>query len=170
MTKTETTAAFEKLNPMLHQLAWQCAGRSGRTHDEAYGEACWLFMRAASTFKPGKETQFITYCHTVVRRGLASWGRKMDLPPDPEHLPEQRTNLTPAWNAHLNDWLDNLSDECREVARLILDGPAEALGLMTGGVKIRFKDITKHLRRKGWTWPKIWAAWGELKQAVNTTL
>jgi len=167
MTKKEIETQFTQLTPMLHQLAHICAGRCGRPEEEAFGEACYWFAKAANTWNKRRGVRFITYCYVVVHRGLIMWGRKMDLPPDPENAPERVTTLTPAWHAHFNDWLEHLSDECREVARLILDGPAEVLGLVGGETYIAANAIKSHLRRQGWDYPRIWNTMRELKAAVR---
>jgi hypothetical protein len=166
MTKKQIERAYCQYDKLLHKLSHQCANRCGRPEDEVYGQACWLFMQAATSFDSNKG-QFGTYLYSCVSNGLSGWGKKMDLPPDPEHLPEPSTELTPDRQLMFKDWLANLSEECREVATMILNGPAEVLEIGTGGCrKITAGMIKSYLRKQGWTYPRIWKTMHDLKEAV----
>lgn len=166
MTKTEIEQAYNQYQPLLHKLSHQCASRCGRPEEEVYGQACWLFMRAVSTYKPGK-CKLGTYIYAVVRNGLIEWGRKMDLPPDPTDMPEASTKQTPDKALAIKDWLENLSEECREVATIILTGPAEILEFGNGNLrKITSSSIIKYLLSRGWSWPKARRTLRDLKTAV----
>jgi hypothetical protein len=127
-------------------------------------------MQATTEYKPGG-VKFSTFLYTYVRNGLGNWtwGMRNDTPPDPEHFPEQVTMLTPDRQLMFKDWLANLSEECREVALIILNGPAEVLELGAGGCrKITAGMIKAYLRGRGWTYPRIWETMRELKTAVHS--
>lgn len=166
MTKTEIEKAYDQYQPLLHKLSHQCANRCGRPEEDCYGQACWLFMWAVSTYKPGR-CKLGTYIYAVVRNGLIEWGRKMDLPPDPMDMPEASTKQTPDKALAIKDWLTGLSEECREVATIILNGPAEILEFGNGNLrKITSSSIMKYLLSRGWSWPKARRTLRDLKTAV----
>lgn len=91
----------------------------------------------------------------------------MDLPTDPENIRESFTMLTPDRSLMVKDWLENLSEECREVATIILNGPAEILEFGNGNLKkIASSSIMKYLLSRGWSWPKARKTLWSLKAAV----
>jgi DNA-directed RNA polymerase specialized sigma subunit len=166
MTKEQIEKAYGQYQPLLHKLSQQCSNRCGRPEEDCYGQACYLFMRAITTHDPNKG-KLTTYLYAYVRNGLVDWGRKMDLPPNPEYLPEQETTLTPDKQLMFKEWLGNLSEECREVAAIILNGPAEILEFGNGNLrKITSSSIMKYLLSRGWSWPKARRTLRDLKTAV----
>ena len=170
MTKRQIEQAYDQYDRLLHKLSHHYASQRGRREEDCYGQACWLFMQATSKYKPGG-IKFSTFLYTYVRNGLGNWtwGMRNDTPPDPEHLPEQTATLTPDRQLMFKDWLANLSEECREVAMIILNGPAEVLEIGTGGCrKITAGMIKAYLRGRGWTYPRIWQTMRDLKEAVRT--
>jgi len=170
MTKQETTKLFEQHDLLLHKLSHQCASRCGRPEDEVYGQACYLFMQATESFEPGRGKEFTNYLHSTVHNRLIDWAHKYDLPPDPETAPELTTTIPdPRKALMVKEWLAGLSAECREVATIILNGPAEVLELGTGMIvpKAVRGALRHHLRAKGWSWPRIWATFTALKAEVK---
>lgn len=184
MTKQQIEKAYDQYQPLLHKLSHQCANRCGRPEEDCFGQACWLFMRAMSTYKPGK-CRLGTYLYSVVRNGLVDWGCRMDLPPTLNPFDEysfnksiewnhsftvptdQSTFLTPDKALMFKEWLANLSEECREVATIILNGPAEILEFGNGNLrKITSSSIMKYLLSRGWSWPKARRTLRDLKTAV----
>lgn len=166
MTKTEIEQAYNQYQPLLHKLSHQCASRCGRPEEEVYGQACYLFMQTVTAHDLNKG-KLGTYLYARVRNGLVDWGHKMDLPPDPETIPEQATTQTPDKALMFKDWLASLSEECREVVAIILNGPAEVLEIGTGGCrKITAEMIKTYLRNKGYSYSKVWKTIRELKQQV----
>jgi RNA polymerase sigma factor (sigma-70 family) len=130
--KKANTEAFKKYERLLHSLAHKCASHCGREEADAFGEACELFMIAVCEYDPERSASFGTYLYSVVRNGLNDWGRKMDLPKD-ECIPEEASpEASPYRVLATKDWLANLNAECREVAGIILNGPAEVLDLAAG--------------------------------------
>ena len=167
MTRKQINDQFEQYTPLLHKLSHQCANRCGRPEEEIYGEACYLFMIAIEAYDPARGA-FGRYLWSVVHNGLYTWAFKYDLPPDTDNLPEESTRQTPRDNAMFHDWLAGLSDECREVAMIILNGPAEVLDIpLTAGKKMVMGALRRYLREeKHWSWPRIWGAFKEIKQEV----
>lgn len=174
MTKQQIEQAYAQYDKLLHKLSQQCSRRCGRPEEDCYGQACWLFMRAVSTYKPGK-CKLGTYIYAVVRNGLIEWGRKMDIP---RELPsdwrpgfifcnDPVSELTPDKSLVFKEWLANLSEECREVATIILNGPTEILEFGNGNLrKLTSSSIMKYLLSRGWSWPKARRTLRSLKAAV----
>lgn len=166
MTKQQIEQAYAQYDKLLHKLSHQCANRCGRPEEDCFGQACWLFMKAITAYKPG-ECELETYLFAVVRNGLIDWGRKMDLPLDPKNILEPATTQTPDKALMFKDWLTNLSEECQEVATIILNGPAEILEFGNGNLrKLTSSSIIKYLLSRGWSWPKARKTLRDLKTAV----
>lgn len=166
MTKREIEQAYVQHDALLHKLSHQCARRCGRPERDVYGQACYLFMMATSEYDPVLG-EFGTYLFSFIRNGLVDWGRENDLPVDPICVPEHATTLDPARSLEFKDWLADLSEECREVALIILNGPAEILEFNGGNLhKITARAISKFLRSRGWGWVRIWRTLRDLKAAV----
>lgn len=188
MTKKEIEIAYRQHDALLHKLSHRCARRCGRPERDVYGQACYLFMKATISFDPARGS-FRTYLYKFLRNELALWGIRNPLAvgwiaegdaPEggpgtskerysyyADTYPELRTTLTPAHIVGVRDWVDNLSDECREVALIIINGPAEILELGKDGCcKITAERIKHYLRKKGWDWPKVWRTIHDLKAQV----
>ncbi len=170
MTKTEIEIQFKKNEPMLHKLAHQCASRCGRPEDEVYQQACYEFMQATETYHLEKGFTY-SYWSACVRNNLIQWGMKNPLVVcDPEGLlvdvPDSAF-AQPDEQVMRREWIDNLSDECREIAMIVLNGPSEVLHLtQDSGRKAVLGALSRYLRgEKGWTWPKIWKTIQDMKQA-----
>lgn len=97
------------------------------------------------------------------------WGKKNDLPPDPKTYQEPSSMMTPSRALEIKEWLEGLSDECHEVAMIILNGPTEVLDIpLTAGKKMVMGALRRHLREeKKWSWPKIWGTFQEIKAEVT---
>ncbi len=170
MTKQETTKLFEQHDLLLRKLSHQCASRCGRPENEVYGQACYLFMQATESFEPERGKKFTNYLHSIVHNRLIEWAMKYDLPPDPETTPEPITHIPDPRKALIvKEWIAGLSEECREVAMIILSGPAEVLDLGAGRIvpKAVRGALRHHLRAKGWSWPQIWGTFTALKEEVK---
>lgn len=165
--KEDNNTLYAKYEPLLHHLSHQCAGRCGRPEDEVFGQACWLFMQAASTRRDDKG-KFGTYLYSVVRNGLADWGVENDLPPETHSTPaEPVTTITPSRSLEIKEWVEALSSECREVALMILNGPAEILEFGGGNLrKITARSVTRYLISRGWGWKRTRRTLRDLKEAV----
>jgi len=166
MTKKETTEQFMKYVKLLHKLSHQTASRCERPEADVYGQACFLFMKAASGYRKDRGA-FGTYMFVVVKNGLASWGVKNDLPPDPEMYVEPQHEQHPRRALEFKEWLANLSEEVREVAMIILNGPMEILDIPFAATPKQVRGaLYRYLRGKGWEWKKVWGTIREMKSQV----
>ena len=172
MTKKQATILFTKYTPMLHKLSHHCATRCGRPEEEVFGQACYLFMQATRTFDSSRNASFGTHLFTCVGRSLQDWARKYDLPQDPNELPDKADESVadPRKAMIVKEWLENLSQECREVAMIILNGPAEVLDLSaSNSARVVRGALWSFLRRKKkWSRPLIWRTFREMKKEVAT--
>lgn len=171
MTQQKIEELFRTHNKMIHQAAHRCAAMSGRSHDDCYGEACALFMRAVETYLPGRGAAFGTYLYTLLHHGLIIWGVKNDLPPDPASAAEPRTDLNPRHALEFKEWLAGLSEEAHQMLNIILYGPAELLGdvgqIGKRNGKVAVARLHRHLRAEGWKWRTIWKTVAEVKAALR---
>jgi len=169
MNKKQILKHYKENQRLLHLLSHQAAMRCGRPEEDLFGEACAIFMRATTSFDAERGVTFRTYLWRAVHNGLVAFGKKQDLAPDPEHVPEPITTLTPDRRLMLMEWLDGLSHEAREVALIILNGPAEVMGISLQSLhRLSLDQIKRYLRKDlGWKWVTIWKALRELKQQVT---
>ena len=173
VTKKEIQQKFEAHEKHLHALAWRCSLRNGhRTEAEAFQQACYLFMQACQSYCEDKGA-FPSYIQMIVWQGLVRWSLKNDCPPDPDTIPESVFTapkyLRPDRALMFKDWLDNLTDECKEVAMIILNGPAEILELVPGEGSVGvLGKLKKYLRGQGWSYPKIWETMKMMKMEVES--
>jgi hypothetical protein len=170
MTEEQIEAKFVKYERLLHKLAWEAASRCGRPERELYAEACFQFMRVTETWDE-ERGQFGTFLYRCVWNGLAQWGMRNKLVDlgDEQYTPEATTSITPESTLKLKDWLESLSEEARQVVRIILDGPAEVLDLGVDGCKcITRKMLREYLREQGWQWKVIHRVMVELKEGIKS--
>ena len=173
MTKQQTNELFTKYEKMLHDLSHKCATRCGRPEDEVFGQASFLFMKAVGESNKGPDlgpdASFSSFLWTCVHNGLLDWAKKNDLPPDPDLIPE-RVDTTPRPDKAMmvKEWLEGLSEECKEVAAIILNGPGEVLDLSTTPTAKEIKGaLRRYLREeKRWSWPRIWETFTTLKKEI----
>jgi len=171
MTRKQINAQFEQYTPLLHKLSHRYANRCGRPEKDVFQQACYLFMQATESFDPERGAKFGTYLYPCVQHGLIDWSKENALPLDPETIPDQMAEApSPDKALMVKEWIEGLSDECREVAMIILNGPAEVLDIpLTAGKKIIMGALRRHLREtKAWSWPHIWNVLRETKRSVAT--
>ena len=125
-------------------------------------------MKSTERFDP-KRGKFGTFMYSCVKNGLIDWGMRNDLPLDPISLPEDADQQPdPCRALMVKEWLAGLPNECREVAMIILNGPAETLGAVDDllGRKKVLGALRGHLREQGWTWSRIWKTIRAMKREV----
>lgn len=173
LTKTQIKSKYLDHEKHLHALAWKCSARNGhRTEEECFQQACYLFMQACQSYDPDAGA-FPSYIQMIVWQGLVRWSLKNDTPPDPETIPESVFTapkyLRPDRALMFKDWIDNLTDECKEVAMIILNGPTEVLDLIPGtGTVGLLGKLKEHLKNKGWSYPKIWETIRMMRMEVES--
>jgi len=172
MTKKLIAAYYDQHNKLLHDLSHKCAFNSGKTEEEVYQQACLLFMEATKSYDPDRNAAFSTYLYRYVKNGLVTWGmhKTNDMPVSDENIPEQMdTAPDPRKALMMKEWLAGLSKECREIAGILLNGPAEVLDLVgTESPKAVRGALWNYLRyQKKWSRPAIWEAFTEMKRNLN---
>jgi len=169
MTKREIEETFTKYENMLHKLAYGYARSYGRTEEEMFSHACETFMKVCDTFDSSRGVSISTYLHAAVRNSLGTYVQKNDLPKDTVFVDQPAEGPSPRQSLIAKEWLADLSDECKMVAMIILNGPAEILDIPKAATPRAVKGaLQRHLRKLGWSWPKIWETISEMKHAVRT--
>ena len=171
MRRREIEKYWKKNQALLHRLAYQCAARSGRNQEDVYGQACYFFMGATTSFNKNRGASFRTYLWRYVYTHLIGWSVRNDLPPDPENCQELvcQEFMQPDRMLEAKEWLASLSDECKFVAAIILNGPGELLDVVAGvdsPLTVRVK-LQQYLRESGWSFPKIWNTMKTMKKEVK---
>lgn len=163
---------YKKCLPLLHHLAHKHAEPwAGATQEEMMSVASLSFAKAYNSMDWGRNG-FSTYLYRIAQNDMISHLRKckhvfhemkgvdMDVYHG-RHLPPDHF-----WS---DDRLMSLSDEAREVIRIVLHVPEELL-LCCPGAKPKHKRgaIRSHLMGRGWTASTIWNTFSEIKEFVRS--
>jgi len=143
---------------------------SGHVFDDLLSEANANFVRAFDTWD--HERPFKTWLYVCVNSGLLKFIKRNQAP---RHEPEfplinadtAVTRVNPFREICVREEIQNLSEEAREIVQIIIDGPADTLNIVGGEPPRKIRGLLlAYLRACGWTWPRIWRAFGEIKVAV----
>jgi len=162
---------FEDYLPAIRKLAHSFHRTTGLPYEDLFSEACMAYVKARRSYKQNR-SKFITYLYHVCRRELIDYSafsaryteyiKVEELPIPPQQLIDQ---LTPERHMMVKDMIEQLGDEARAIVQMILSAPQEYLG--NGSPKRARGGLIKKLRSMGWSWPKIWGAFTEIKLALN---
>ena len=168
-----TYDCYPEYEKCLQKLVWKWVDRSRFDFAELLSEANMGFLNAVDTFDPDKAC-FHTHLYTTVNGRLKNYcykqkDRGCELS---ECLPADIAN--PEQEYSFKTMLDGLGKEAKEMVDVALNCPAEMLDLIKGmtshkqqNVCLRKCHLTKFFRAKGWTYPKIWKTFNEIKSTLN---
>ena len=146
-------------------------------YDEAISEGNLAFVEAVISYDPGRAS-FCTYLHSKVCKRLWSLCRQGDKGLRCQELPynlEQPVSTERL--AVFRKALTGLTEDALDVVSIALETPIDMVWMVrremfkapkaTG--QITQKRLTKYLRRaRGWKFQRIWAAFDEIKQTLQT--
>ncbi len=158
---------YEQHSNLIRTIAWSWSKRFNRNVDDLIGEGDEAFMRAVRTWNPERGL-FKTHLSRCLRGQIIDYLKKVDLSPDPDLLPEIEWLDDGEENRErMSEWMGTISEEGREIIRILLESPMEVLGIIGSESGRKMRGILKrHLRSEGWTYPSIWRSFKELKREI----
>ncbi len=156
--------ALEGMQGLLRQIVGQCHHKYGGDRQELLSAAYEAFVKAHQTYEEGREATLITWVRFHVWRGLLELQRIRPMIYSP-HL-SQRPDLRHHFD--IARFLNELSQEAREVISLVLAPPLE---VMVGserqqrGSQIR-KALIRFLKQTGWCSRRINETFNEIREAL----
>jgi DNA-directed RNA polymerase specialized sigma24 family protein len=164
----ESAAAetYRDVERLLDKLSWDQTRKWGGDWDEWRSLANEAFMQAYQAFDParGRFTTLVHWCVTNRFRSEVAAGKKRR--ERETKLPEDVTDPA-AEIRDRNAWVDEVSEDARLVARMVLDTPRELVEATLGHrVDEVLGGIRYTLAQLGWGQDRATAAFVEIKEAL----
>lgn len=162
--------ALPAVQKILHKVAWDSALRYPIPYEDAMSEAYVAFMAACRTFDPSRGTQFSswvyfnawTHLKTIVMK------RSSDRLVFQEIREEEGGTEMPRQIPSL-EILQELSDDARLLAAMLLETPQELLGLPMTPKQLLRKVKGLLVDRFGWTLSRTEKATTEIREALRSS-
>lgn len=156
MTPVATTidpeAEFPKVENMLHSLAWATAKKHPGIFEEAKAEAYWAFMRACNEYNPTKTKggKFSSWCYFRTWTHLKTWvtKRATDRLSFIE-IDDDLAGMAPATVSSHVEFIEDMSEDAREIIRLLTETPSELVGIGFMSPKRFMKKVKEYLVEQG---------------------
>ncbi len=160
----ETRLFKENIN-LLRKLAWSFHRTTGVEWDELFSEACLSFILSLRSYKP-KKGKLSTHVQTCITNHLIDFTRRYhDITPASNILDDETFRHSEGeTDTSFLDTLHSLSEEAQYVCNVILSNPEEFL---EESKRLARKHVVDRLRKEGWSWPKIWRSFREIKSALK---
>lgn len=158
---------------IIRKIVLSYTRSTGENFDDLYSEACLAYLEAAASYDP-KKGKKSTYLWKVVTNrinsNLKAAAKRHEFPYDAQDIgklcqedyidPEQIVIAKECWSALTESFSPEAQEICAMITRreveLDVNKPREARG-----------KIAKELRKRGWSHPKIWAAFREIKLSLR---
>ena len=157
---------------MIREQAHSFNRTTGFDYSELYSQGLVVFMNAVRKWDGVRK--FSTLLGVCLRRDFIKLTQRMDQPPDPETREDEISRSpSPAdtllGKERVEGILAGLSAEARHVVRLMLEGPAEALGIL-GSEPPRVIRGAVHrylVHKRGKTHEQSWTVLRELRTKIE---
>ncbi len=161
---TETNLFNDNIN-LVRKVAWSFHKTTGVEWEELFSEACLAFVLSLRSYNP-KKGKLSTHIQTCVTNQLINFTKQYhniipssDLLDEDTFYCQENVTITPFFET-----LSSLSEEAQYVCNMILSSPEEFL---EESKKLARRHIIDKLRKKGWSWPKIWRCFREIKATLK---
>lgn len=165
---------------LAQKLAWSFHKTTGLEFEEILSTAYLAFTYAKMSFDPTKGS-FSTYLYYTIMSNVIDHCKQKH---DPTHDGKPRDNAnnkSNLWEAgfllsELIDYrdpekmylfkeaLNNMSNEAKSICSMVLDSPTD---FIDNRPKLARGKVYRKLREVGWSWPKIWKGFKEIKLTLN---
>lgn len=132
--------------------------------DELVGVASIGYAKAVNSYKPDQGSALPTWLYANMRNVLIDYVRKERTVMNSRSfcpIPEQIGHRTPERDLIFSDAIDKMSESARNLCQIVFDSPAHFVGMTQ-------KDLLNHLRDLGWTYPRIWDSFKEIKSTLQS--
>ena len=156
-------AVYAKNVDLVRFLTGKFASHYGLDWDETFAEANHGFVCSYKTWDETKGS-LKNWLQYGIKNRLLNW-IKEDC-----YTSTFRIRSMEEKPFFLSDFLEELSNDGRMVARMALDTPAEVLNIARekGNRNINLRAAIKnHMKEQGWTWKQIGKAWGEVTELLK---
>jgi len=144
---------------IARQLAWSFNSTTGIEYDELYAEAMLAYAEAINTYEPESKTKFSTWAYIRIKSALINFAHQEKMPVQVElNQVNQSTKVGYYWELE-----DQFSKDAKIIANMIITNPHQYIGKPPKYIRGQLK---KELREKGWTWPRIYSAFRDMKQVL----
>jgi len=149
---------------LIHSIVWKFQKKNPNIpYDELYSEAALAYCEATSRFDPARGIKKTTVAYTYMSRALQNLCNTQY---QRENLFQEieETSATVPFFPPISELLDGLSEDGQIICHMILSAPEDFIGAPPKMIRGK---IYQSLRKAGWSWPNIWAAFAEVKTALN---
>lgn len=163
--ETTETRLFEENINLIRKIAWSFHTTTGVDWEELFSEACLAFVLSIRSYNP-KQGSLSTHLQTCITNHLIDFTRRYhDITPSSDLIDEdvidyQTSEVDTSFFYNFN----SLSEEAKYICDMILSSPEEFL---EESKKLARRHIIDKLRKEGWSWPKIWKSFREIKAALK---
>jgi len=165
MNEEKETRLFEENINLIRKIAWSFHRTTGVEWDELFSEACLSFVIGLRSYNP-KKGKLSTHLQKCITNHLIDFTRRYhDIVPASDLIDENALGYqTSEPDSSFFYNFNSLSEEAKYVCDMILSSPEEFL---EESRKLARKHIIDKLRKEGWSWPKIWKSFREIKAALK---
>lgn len=147
----QSTPLYEGMHRLICKLAWRYSHRCMLPVQDLISEGYVALLLADGKYDPNRAARS-TFVYWVVRNHFCQLTRRWPIMLDvPEHLSH---DPLPALESaqELRSVIASLSDEAKQVIKIILDSPKELMEIAKGSIPERLQNaVVKMLRRRGQT-------------------
>jgi len=156
---------------LILKIAWSFHKTTGIDVNELLNEACLGYMESLKTHDPAKgkrstwavaimKNRLVTYLSTTQRYNKRFPSLEAD------QLEGIKGNQPPADESLIfKEALQKMTPDSQNICKLIFTSPIDFLEV--GPPKLIRGELYRLLRKQGWSWPKIWFCFNEIKQILN---
>ena len=170
MTRKEIAIKYKENENLIRSRCWSFVKTTGLDFDDFFDIGIQVFMESVTSFDPEK-SKFSTHLYQNLNNTLINYVRRehkhVDM--DDEAISYYGIlKLNPRDFAISYEKKNSLSDDAKAIIDIVFYTPAEVLNLFdeSSTKKIR-GSIVALLRKKSWSWPRIWSTMRELKVAYS---
>ena len=162
------------MEKLIYKLSWKFSRTTGIPFEDLVSEATVAWLSAAERFDPAKGAPS-TYAYHVIHNHLASLAQVSlrETTIDDEEKMESTFSSIPSRRPSPHHELEfrqlvlSMSKEAQEVCSILFHAPEELSKLAKNDMPKSIRGALKgSLRSRGWSWPKIWKTFEEIKTAL----
>lgn len=157
---------YEGMHRMICKLAWRYAKQCSLNVEDLINEGYSVLLKVQNKYDPSRASRS-TFVYWVVRNHLWQLSRRWPINSElPEHLPDGDYLSTLEDGDVFRTKIHALSDEAKEVIRIILSCPQELCEMAKNGSPKRLqKMLGKILSKQGWAQEGIFRIMQEIREA-----
>ena len=158
---------YQDVQKMLENMAFSWQLKTGIDSREFFAEGNFSYVKASQGYNP-VVGDFKPYLYSIAWSDMKAYADEFKL--NPTIIGDIKYSAgNPESSAVLNDSLDKLSKEAKEIVRLALDCPKELIDM----AKERYNYISRNLilnylhKKKGWSKYSVENCFNEIKEVLK---